>query len=136
MTLKEFAKSIDGYNLMTWHDEIGRPQRAKELGIVICYIDDQYNTWFKGAINTMGWASENAEFEFKKDGYFYSEEELYHILRHNPRYKYNYIQVIFEDAETKATWAFETSIPHQAFRIFKGNDLHCLGIVFYQKDLV
>lgn len=34
-----------------------------------------------------------------------------------------------------AAWTFETQIPHETFRIFDGEELFCIGIVFDVNDL-
>jgi len=33
------------------------------------------------------------------------------------------------------SWRYETDIPHATFKIFEGNELYCIGIVMYYKDI-
>ena len=35
----------------------------------------------------------------------------------------------------EATWSFETTIPHETFRIYEDGELFCIGIVFSLNDL-
>ena len=40
-----------------------------------------------------------------------------------------------EKRDYKATWEYETDIPHETFRMYDENELYCIGMVFYLEDV-
>lgn len=40
-----------------------------------------------------------------------------------------------DESGTPATWAYETDIPHETFKIWEDGDLYCIGMVFSIEDV-
>lgn len=47
----------------------------------------------------------------------------------------NRIRAVWCSPDTDFSWAFETDIPHETFRILEDGEHFCLGIVFALEDL-
>lgn len=108
MTLKEFAKMLDG---RSYGQEITKEEEAlaKELGFVVVFGYSDDNAELRGAIN-----DEIGCF----DGGPVEHEDLPGVI---------YADWCPEDMG--CSWAYGTSIPHENFHIFDGDDLYCVGIV-------
>ena len=108
MTLKEFAKMLDGRE---YRHEITKEEEAlaKELGFVVVF----------------GYSDDNAELRGAIDDEIscYDGGELFHI---------DLPATIYADwcpEDIDCSWAYGTSIPHEQFYIYEDGDLYCVGIV-------
>ena len=108
MTLKEFAAMLDN---RSYGNEITKEEEAlaKELGFVVVFGYSDDNAELRGAID-----DEISCF----DGGPLEHEELPGVI---------YANWCPEDMD--CSWAYGTSIPHESFHIFEGEDLYCVGIV-------
>lgn len=108
MTLKEFAEMLDN---RSYGNEITKEEEAlaKKLGFVVVFGYSDDNAELRGAIY-----DEIGCF----DGGPIEHEELPDVI---------YADWCPEDMD--CSWAYGTSIPHESFHIFEGEDLYCVGIV-------
>ena len=108
MTLKEFAKMLDGRE---YRHEITKEEEAlaKELGFVVVF----------------GYSDDNAELRGAIDDEIscYDGGELFHIDLPAPIYA----DWCPEDID--CSWAYGTSIPYEKFYIYEDGELYCVGIV-------
>lgn len=108
MTLKEFAEMLDN---RSYGNEITKEEEAlaKELGFVVVF----------------GYSDDNAELR----GAIYDEIDCFDggPLEHEELPDVIYADWCPEDMD--CSWAYGTSIPHESFHIFDGEDLYCVGIV-------
>lgn len=108
MTLKEFASLLDGREYgceMTPHEE----EVAKELGFVVVFGYSDDNAELRGAID-----DEIGCY----DGDVLEHEDLPgRIFAH------------WCPSKMDCSWAYETDIPHESFRIYEDGELYCVGIV-------
>ena len=108
MTLKEFAKMLDG---RAYGNEITEEEEriAKELGFVVVY----------------GYSDDTAEL----CGAIDDEIGCYDggVLKHDDLPGEIYADWCPKDID--CSWAYGTSIPHEEFKIYDGGDLYCVGIV-------
>lgn len=108
MTLKEFAKMLDGRE---YRHEITKEEEAlaKELGFVVVF----------------GYSDDNAELRGAIDDEIscYDGGELFHIDLPATIYA-NWCP---EDID--CSWAYGTSIPNEKFYIYEDGELYCVGIV-------
>lgn len=134
MTIKEFAQSLDERKYTYSHLQFSKSEieKAKENGFVIVYTTFDDLIGFKGAIWDESSCFHGNEVYFDRGGVIYSEdkEEVlgYNkiiVLRHKKRDENNIL----------ATWAYETNIPHETFKIWKDDELFCVGIVFSVDDV-
>lgn len=108
MTLKEFAKMLDGRE---YRHEITKEEEAlaKELGFVVVFGYSDDNAELRGAIDD--------EIDCYDGG------ELYHV---------DLPSTIYADwcpEDIDCAWAYGTSIPHEKFNIYEDGELYCVGIV-------
>lgn len=108
MTLKEFAKMLDGRE---YRHEITKEEEAlaKELGFVVVFGYSDDNAELRGAIDD--------EISCFDGG------ELYHV---------DLPSTIYADwcpEDIDCSWAYGTSIPHEKFNIYEDGELYCVGIV-------
>lgn len=130
MTAKEMAKMLDGCQ---YGNEVTRDNErlAKESGLVIVtgYSDD--NTEFRGAIND--------EVGCFDGGMIYLDERgnIINLDEFPGGYQGSLweIEAVWYDKEIGAAWSYRTDIPHEAFNIYEGDELFCIGIVFCMEDL-
>lgn len=108
MTLKEFAKMLDG---RSYGNEITKEEEtiAKEHGFVVVFGYSDDNAELRGVID-----DEIGCF----NGGCIEHEELPGVI---------YANWCPEDID--CSWAYGTSIPHESFHILEGEDLYCVGIV-------
>ena len=108
MTLKEFAKMLDGRE---YRHEITKEEEAlaKELGFVVVFGYSDDNAELRGAIDD--------EIDCFDGG------ELFHV---------DLPATIYADwcpEDIDCSWAYGTSIPHENFHIYDDGELYCVGIV-------
>ena len=108
MTLKEFAKILDGREYL---HEITKEEEAlaKELGFVVVFGYSDDNAELRGAIDD--------EIGCYDGG----------ILEHD-----DLPSVIYADwcpKDIDCSWSYGTSIPHENFNIYEDGELYCVGIV-------
>lgn len=108
MTLKEFAKMLDGRE---YRHEITKEEEAlaKELGFVVVFGYSDDNAELRGAID-----DEIGCF----DGGVLEHDDL-------P----NMIYAMWCPEYIDCSWAYQTSIPHEKFHIYEDGELYCVGIV-------
>ena len=108
MTTAEFAKMLDG---RSYGREItpAESKKAKELGFVVVF----------------GYSDDNAELE----GAICDEIGCYNggVLKHDDLPKP--ITAIWDPEGKDCSWAYETELPHDEFRIYDDGELYCIGIV-------
>lgn len=108
MTLKEFAKMLDGREYL--HEITnGEEALAKELGFVVVFGYSDDNAELRGAIDD--------EIDCYDGG----------VLEHD-----GLPDVIYADwcpKDIDCSWAYGTSIPHENFNIYEDGELYCVGIV-------
>ena len=108
MTLKEFAKMLDGREYL---HEITKEEEAlaKELGFVVVFGYSDDNAELRGAIDD--------EIGCYDGG----------VLEHDALPGIIYADWCPEDID--CSWAYGTSIPHENFNIYEDGELYCVGIV-------
>ena len=108
MTLKEFAKMLDGREYL---HEITKEEEvlAKELGFVVVFGYSDDNAELRGAIDD--------EIGCYDGG----------VLEHDALPAAIYADWCPEDID--CSWAYGTSIPHENFNIYEDGELYCVGIV-------
>lgn len=108
MTLKEFAKMLDGRE---YGGEITKEEEAlaKELGFVVVFGYSDDNAELRGAIDD-------------EIGCFDGG-----VLEHDDLPGGIYADWCPEDMD--CSWAYGTSIPHETFNIYEHGELYCVGIV-------
>lgn len=108
MTLKEFAKMLDGRE---YRHEITKEEEAlaKELGFVVVFGYSDDNAELRGAIDD--------EIDCYDGG----------VLEHDDLPSTIYADWCPEDMD--CSWAYGTSIPHENFNIYEDGELYCVGIV-------
>ena len=108
MTLKEFAKMLDGRE---YRHEITKEEEAlaKELGFVVVFGYSDDNAELRGAIDDEIGCFDGGKLE---------HEDLPDV-----------IYAKWCDRETNYAWSYKTSIPHETFRIYEDGDYWCIGIV-------
>lgn len=132
MTLKEFARMLDGreYGFPQFAPE--EIQIAKENGfVIVCGASDDLME-FEGAIRDEVDCFEGGEIYFNKTGVIFPEDD------ERPE-DCSQITALWcegeDDNETPATWAYQTDIPHESFKIWEDGELYCIGIVFSVADV-
>ena len=108
MTLKEFAKMLDGREYL---HEITKEEEAlaKELGFVVVFGYSDDNAELRGAIDD--------EIGCYDGG----------VLEHDDLPAVIYADWCPDDID--CSWAYGTSIPHENFNIYEDGELYCVGIV-------
>ena len=108
MTLKEFAKMLDGREYL---HEITKEEEAlaKELGFVVVFGYSDDNAELRGAIDD--------EIVCFDGG----------VLEHDDLPGGIYADWCPEDMD--CSWSYGTSIPHETFNIYEHGELYCVGIV-------
>lgn len=108
MTLKEFAKRLDGRQ---YGNEITKEEEAlaKKLGFVVVFGYSDDCAELRGAIDD--------ELDCFDGG----------VLEHDDLPDTIYADWCPEDID--CSWAYGTSIPHERFYIYEDDELYCVGIV-------
>lgn len=108
MTLKEFAKMLDGRE---YRHEITNEEEAlaKELGFVVIFGRSNSSAELRGTIY--------GEISYHYDG----------VLEHDDLPGVIYADWCPEDSD--CSWAYRTSILHENFNIYEDGELYCVGIV-------
>ncbi len=132
MTLKKFAQMLDGreYDYLQFTSE--EIQIAKENGfVIVCGVSDDLME-FEGAIRDDGGCFEGGEVFFNKTGVVFPEGD------EQPN-NCSQITALWckekDENGTPATWAYQTDIPHETFKIWEDGELYCIGIVFSIADV-
>ena len=132
MTLKKFAQMLDGreYDYLQFTSE--EIQIAKENGfVIVCGVSDDLME-FEGAIRDDGGCFEGGEVFFNKTGVVFPEGD------EQPN-NCSQITALWckekDENGTPATWAYQTDIPHETFKIWEDGELYCIGIVFLIADV-
>lgn len=132
VTLKEFAQMLDGR-------EYGFPQftpeeirTAKENGFVIVHGASDDLMEFEGTIRDEGGCFDGGEVYFNKTGVVFPEDD------EQPE-DCSQITALWsaekDENGNPATWAYQTDIPHETFKIWEDGELYCIGIVFSIADV-
>ena len=135
MTSKELAALLDGNQ---YDNEITKEQEAiaADNGLVVAvgYSDD--NVVLCGAIDDEVGAFDGTTFHVTRDGVLWAPDcncdecKYFEIAKRAA----SEIRAIWHNSG-EATWTFETTIPHETFRIYEDGELFCIGIVFSLNDL-
>ena len=135
MTSKELAAMLDGNQ---YRKEITKEQEAiaaeKGLVVVFGYSDD--NVELCGAIDDEVGAYEGTTFYVNRDGVLSEpdcgcDECKYFEAAKRAAAE---IEAVWHDSG-EPCWTYETTVPHETFRIYEGEELFCIGIVFSLDDL-
>lgn len=130
-------KLIEMINGRQYRDEITEDirQYAKDNNIVIVFGASDDLMEFDGAIydevgcydGGIAYLNKNGLFENKceKEHCPYAEEEIK---------KCKTIEAIWCEKED-CSWTYKTDIPHNKFNIYEDEELYCIGIAFYIKDM-
>ena len=130
MTSEQLAAQLDGNEYGSEYTK-AQLQLAKENNLVIVhgYSDDCME--FEGAISDEVGCYEGDE--------FYITKKLNVKTAKPGKPKPNVISAVWcpkdEDGFIKASWAYETKIPHSVFKIMEDEEVYCYGIVFQLNDL-
>lgn len=124
MTAKQLAAHLDGREYMkeiTPEEE----REAESNGLVVVYGYSDDNVELAGAISDEIGAWNGVVFHVEKDG-------SYRVKDSDAP---NKIRAVWCPEDTDFSWAFETDIPHEVFRILEDGEHFGLGIVFALSDL-
>lgn len=138
LDLKEFASKINGkqYGHLMFSKE--ETDLVKENGIVIIYGLSDDLMEIDGAIWDEVYAYRGRTVYLTEDGLVEYDEELENGFVNENKKSKNVIHAIWcgkdENGET-IPWTYETDIPHETFFVYEEEELFCIGIVFYLKDL-
>jgi hypothetical protein len=130
-TTKEIAQLLDGIEYPPRIKD--EAQLAKDASIVICYGASDDLVEFEGAFSDE--ASGPGEVYLQADGLLQrqcDDDRCPHEIaarKAAPR-----ISAIWHDKDGPC-WTFETSIPHETFRIMEDGEVSCVGIVFRVEDI-
>ena len=128
MTLKEFAKTLDG----TEYDGYpifskGVIETAKENGFVIVTGASDDLMEIEGIIEDEAGCFDGGKVYISKRGVEENKTK-------------NMIEALWCQAEDEngavIPWAYETEIPHETFLVMDADEVYCRGIVFDIKDIV
>lgn len=135
MTSKELAAQLDGNQ---YGNEITKEQEMlaadNDLVIVFGYSDDDVE--LLGKINDEVGAYDGCTFLVTRTGVLSrpdcdcDECKYFRAAKKDAMT----IRAVWHDTG-EASWTFETQIPHDTFRIYEGEELFCVGIVFSIADL-
>lgn len=131
MTPKELAAKLDGNQ---YGSEIDRETEkvAADNGLVVVFGYSDDNVELRGAIDDEVGAFNGTTFHVTRSGVIGDIDdtdddkryEIYQALSGAEK-----ITAVWHDVG-ESCWTYETSIPHETFRIFEGGVLFCVGIVF------
>lgn len=135
MTSKELAALLDGNQ---YDNEITKEQEATaaDNGLVVAFGYSDDNVVLCGAIDDEVGAYDGTTFHVTRDGVLRTPDcncdecKYFEIAKRAA----SEIKAIWHNTG-EATWTFETTIPHETFRIYENGELFCIGIVFSLNDL-
>lgn len=135
MTPKELAALLDGNQ---YDNEITKEQEAiaADNGLVVAFGYSDDNVVLCGAIDDEVGAYDGTTFHVTRDGVLRTPDcncdecKYFEIAKRAA----SEIKAIWHNSG-EATWSFETTIPHETFRIYEDGELFCIGIVFSLNDL-
>ena len=135
MTNKELAALLDGNN---YYNEITKEQEtiAADNGLVVVFGYSDDNVELRGAIYDEVGAYDGTTFHVTRDGVLQMPEcncdecKYFAIAKRTAAE----IKAVWHNTGD-ASWTFETTIPHETFRIYENGELFCIGIVFGLNDL-
>lgn len=135
MTPKELAALLDGNQ---YDNEITKEQEAiaADNGLVVAFGYSDDNVVLCGAIDDEVGAFDGTTFHVTRDGVLWAPDcncdecKYFEIAKRAA----SEIKAIWHNSG-EATWTFETTIPHETFRIYEDGELFCIGIVFSLNDL-
>lgn len=135
MTNKELAALLDGNN---YYNEITKEQEtiAADNGLVVVFGYSDDNVELRGAIDDEVGAYDGTTFHVTRDGVLQMPEcncdecKYFGIAKRSAAE----IKAVWHNTGD-ASWTFETTIPHETFRIYENGELFCIGIVFGLNDL-
>lgn len=135
MTSKELAALLDGNQ---YDNEITKEQEATaaDNGLVVAFGYSDDNVVLCGAIDDEVGAFDGTTFHVTRDGVLWAPDcncdecKYFEIAKRAA----SEIKAIWHNSG-EATWTFETTIPHETFRIYEDGELFCIGIVFSLNDL-
>jgi len=135
MTPKELAALLDGNQ---YDNEITKEQEATaaDNGLVVAFGYSDDNVVLCGAIDDEVGAFDGTTFHVTRDGVLWAPDcncdecKYFEVAKRAA----SEIKAIWHNSG-EATWTFETTIPHETFRIYEDGELFCIGIVFSLNDL-
>lgn len=138
---KQLADLLDGRQCgQEITDQEEKAAKAAGLVVVFGYSDD--NCELRGAIHEEMSCWGGGTFYFNKDGSNFTDEDGNAKLTYfedKVSREENWISVIAEpttaSGQVWATFCYETSIPHNRFKVWEDGEVYCRGIVFSINDL-
>lgn len=128
MDAKEIAEMLDGIDYGELVNERGKVKEifelAEESDLVIVHGASDDLMEFRGAIEDEADCYDGGDVFFDEDGIGIDAEDAE-----------NLITAVWADEEQKASWTYETDIPHEEFKVYDEGVLYCIGIVFSVDDL-
>ena len=124
--VKEIAEKLNG---IAYGENVREIEtEAKEHGVVIVMGASDDLMEFSGAIEDEGGCFDGGDVYFDRDGVSQDDTE-----------RANVIEALWceghDENGIKATWSYNTEIPHETFKVFEDEELYCIGIVFSVEDL-
>ena len=130
MTTKELAAMLDGNQ---YGKEITKEQEAlaKDNGLVVVYGYSDDNVELAGAFDDEVGAFDGTTLYVTREGVLQEPDCGYDGCKYFEAAKANAqeIKAIWGNTGNPC-WSFETTIPHETFRIYEDEELFCVGIVF------
>lgn len=123
--VKSWAEKLNGRK---YGDEItnDEAEAAKQDGIVIVYGYSDDNMEFRGALDDEVGCFDGGVARVAECGVYTEEVPANAALRE--------VRAVW-CAPDRATWSYETDIPHATFNVYEDGELFCEGIVFSVEDI-
>lgn len=150
MTSKELAELLNGKTENQITKEIEK--QAKDSGLVIVYGSSDDLLEFRGVIHDESGCYDGGEVLFTKKGCLQNQDdctEAIELLKENGynvdglKLQTNKINALWCPDSIQSlggdygnvSWAYETDIPHEKFKLLEDGEVYCIGIVFSINDL-
>lgn len=136
MNIDELVDELNGSNYpLDISSEIVAKAKASGLVIVTGASDDIVS--FSGAIDGEGYAFDGGKVYVHPEGVLDDFENLESEDEFEQYYankvKARVIEAFWYKDDVK--WSYDTNIPHKTFKLLKGDDVCCCGLVFSTSDI-
>ena len=135
MTPKEAAQALDGSE----YREEGSEELFKQMsieGLVAVFGASDDLMEFRGAIEDEIGCYDGGDAFLTREGILENQcdcdECPYFKQIHSKATK---LEAIWAPPDSRASWAYETEIPHERFRVLEDGEMYCWGIVFRLADV-
>lgn len=136
MTVYEMARILDGFDYSSEILSDRLKQEAKDDGIVVVFGCSDDLMELRGAIDDEVGCFDGGTVYITKKGVLAEPDcgcdscPYYEAVQKNAVS----IEAVWHNFG-EPCWSYETEIPHETFRIYEGEELFCVGIVFRLEDL-